>query len=47
MPDVEWEAMQWGGWCNTERLVGSMGYISPAEAERWYLDRMEPIGKVV
>ena len=46
MQDVEWQTMQWVDWYNTARLLGSIGYIPPAEAERRYLDRVQPMAKV-
>lgn len=46
MQDVEWETMHWVNWYNTARLLGSIGYIPPAEAERQYLDRMQPMANV-
>ncbi len=46
MQDVEWETMHWVDWYNTTRLLGSTGFIPPAEAERRYLDRMQPMDKV-
>jgi transposase InsO family protein len=46
MQDVEWETMHWVDWYNTERLLGSIAYIPPAEAERRYLDQMPLVAKV-
>ena len=46
MQKVEWETMHWVDWYNTERLLGSIGYIPPTEAERTYLDQMQPMAKV-
>ena len=37
MQDVEWEAMRWVDRYNEHRLLSSIGYIPPAEAERRYL----------
>lgn len=31
---VEWETMTWVHWYNEKRLLSSIGYIPPAEAER-------------
>ncbi|WP_155774203.1 IS3 family transposase [Rhodovulum sp. MB263] len=46
MQDVERGAMHWVDWHNNERFLGSIGYIPQAEAERRYLDRMQPMAKV-
>ena len=31
---VEWETLRWVDWYNNRRLLSSIGYIPPAEAER-------------
>ena len=41
MQDVEWEAMRWVDRYNEHRLLSSIGYIPPAEAERRYLRSAE------
>jgi len=46
MQDVEWETMHWVEWYNTKRLLGSIGYIPPAEAERLYLEQVQPVDNV-
>lgn len=46
MQDVEWETMHWVDWYNIERLLGSIGYIPPAEAERLHLEQAQPMDKV-
>ena len=33
MCDVEWETLKWVDWYNNHRLLFSIGYITPAEAE--------------
>jgi transposase InsO family protein len=46
MRDVEWETMHWINWYNTNRLLSSIGYIPPAEAERRHLEQAEAMDKV-
>ncbi|SFP07899.1 Transposase InsO and inactivated derivatives [Tranquillimonas alkanivorans] len=46
MQDVEWETMQWVEWYNEHRLLSSIGYIPPAEAERRHLDHVGTMDKV-
>jgi transposase InsO family protein len=46
MQEVERETMHWVDWYNTERLLGPIGYIPPAEAERRYLDQAQTMDKV-
>lgn len=46
MQDVERETMQWVDWYNTKRLLGAIGYIRLAEAERRHLDRMQLMAEV-
>jgi transposase InsO family protein len=36
--DVEWETMHWVKWYNETRLLSSIGYIPPAEAEKRFLE---------
>ena len=35
---VEWETLNWVDWFNNRRLLGPIGHIPPAEAERNFLD---------
>lgn len=44
--DVEGETMHWVDWYNKYRLLSSIGYIPPAEAERRYLDTPQPVAMV-
>ena len=44
--DVEWETMHWVDWYNENRLLSSIGYVPPAEAERRHLERIDPVDKV-
>jgi len=46
MQDVEWETMHWVDWYNENRLLSSIGYVPPAEAERRHLERSEPVDKL-
>ena len=46
MQDVEWETMHRVDWYNETRLLSSIGYVPPAEAERRHLDRIDPVDKV-
>ncbi|UWQ82727.1 IS3 family transposase [Leisingera caerulea] len=46
MQDVEWETMHWVDWYNQDRLLSSIGYMPPAEAERRYLEQVEAMDKV-
>jgi transposase InsO family protein len=46
MQAVEWETMRWVDWYNTERLLGPIGYVPPAVAERQYLDQPHSVDKV-
>jgi putative transposase len=46
MQDVEWETMHWVDWYNQDRLLSSIGYMPPAEAERQYLEQIEAMDKV-
>ena len=46
MQDVEWETMHWVDWYNEHRLLSSIGYMPPAEAERRHFERVEPASDV-
>ncbi len=46
MRDVEWETMNWVDWYNQNRLLSSIGYMPPAEAERRCLEQIEAMDKV-
>ena len=35
---VEWETLEWVDWFNNRRLLGPIGHIPPAEAERNFVD---------
>ncbi len=46
MQDVERETMHWVDWYIENRLLSSIGYVPPAEAERRHLERIDPVDKV-
>ena len=35
---VEWETLGWVDWVNNRRLIGPIGHLPPAEAERTFVD---------
>jgi transposase InsO family protein len=41
--DVEFATLKWVYWFNHERRFGPIGYITPAQAERNYYDRIIPV----
>ena len=43
---VEWETLRWVDWYNNRRLLSSIGYISPAQAECRYYEANEAMSKV-
>ena len=43
---VEWETAHWVEWYNTQRLLSSIGYIPPAEAEQRHLEQLQAVDKV-
>lgn len=36
--DIEWDTMHWGKWYTETRLLSTIGYIPPAEAEKRFLE---------
>ena len=46
MQNDEWETMRWVDWYNEHRLLSSIGYMPPAEAERRHFERVEPTSDV-
>lgn len=46
MQEVEWETFHWVDWYNEHRLLSSIGYMPPAEAERRHLEQAQPSDKV-
>ena len=43
---VEWETLKWVDWFNHRRLLGPIGNISPAEAERSFYEDAEHLNMV-
>jgi transposase InsO family protein len=46
LQDVEWETTHWVDWYNENRLLSSIGYVPPTEAERRHHERSDPVDKV-
>lgn len=46
MQDVEYETMRWVDGDTEQRLMSSIGYLPPAEAERRRFERAEPASDV-
>jgi len=44
--DVEFAVLAWVSWFNTQRLVGPIGYVAPAEYEESYHLAREPLVSV-
>ncbi len=43
---VEWETLKWVDWFNNRRLLGPVGNIPPAEAERNFYETIEGVNMV-
>ena len=43
---VEWETLKWVDWFNNRRLLGPVGNIPPAEAERNFYETIERVNMV-
>jgi len=43
---VEYATLEWVNWFNNQRLLSSIGYISPAQYETDYYDNLNESGKV-
>ncbi len=41
LDDVEFATLKWVAWFNSERLLGPIGYVSPAEYEEDYYRERE------
>ncbi len=41
--DVEWQTLRWIDWYNNRRLLASIGYIPPAEAEKTYFANIKTL----
>ena len=46
MREVEWENLKWVDWYNNRRLLGSIGYIPPAEAEEAFYANLNTLDMV-
>ena len=46
MREVEWETLKWVDWYNNRRLLGSIGYITPAEAEEAFYANLNTLDMV-
>ena len=46
MREVEWETLKWVDWYNNRRLLGSIGYIPPTEAEETFYANLNSLDMV-
>ena len=46
MREVEWETLKWIDWYNNRRLLGPIGYITPAEAEEAFYANLNTLDMV-
>ena len=46
MREVEWETLKWVDWYNNLRLLGPIGYITPAEAEEAFYANLNTLDMV-
>jgi len=46
MREVEWETVKWVDWYNNRRLLGPIGYITPAEAEEAFYANLSTLDMV-
>ena len=46
MREVEWETLKWVDWYNSRRLLGPIGYITPAEAEEAFYANLNTLDMV-
>jgi len=46
MSEVEWETLKWVDWYNNRRLLGPIGYITPAEAEEAFYANLNTLDMV-
>lgn len=46
MREVEWETLKWVDWYNNSRLLGPIGYITPAEAEEAFYANLNTLDMV-
>ncbi len=47
MREVEWETLRWVDWYNNRRLLSTIGYITPAEAEEAFYENLAALDKAV
>jgi transposase InsO family protein len=40
MREVEWETIRWVDWYNNRRLLSTIGYVTPAEAEEAFYENL-------
>ena len=46
MREVEWETLKWVDWYNNRRLLGPIGYITPAQAEEAFYANLNALDMV-
>ena len=46
MREVEWETLKWADWYNNRRLLGPIGYITPAKAEEAFYANLNTLDMV-
>ena len=46
MREVEWETLKWVDWYNNRRLLGPIGYITPAQAEEAFYANLNTLDMV-
>ena len=46
MLEVEWETLKWVDWYNNRRLLGPIGYITPAEEEQAFYANLNTLDMV-
>ena len=46
MREVEWETLKWVDWYNNRRLLGPIGYVTPAEAEEAFYANLNTLDMV-
>ena len=46
MREVEWETLKWVDWYNNRRLLGPIGYITPAEAEETFYANLNTLDMI-
>ena len=46
MREVEWETLKWVDWYKNRRLLGSIGYVPPTEAEETFYANLNSLDMV-